>query len=429
MTVKSRSYPTLLFRGHYNETRRGLTEIVYKADPRNRDFYGFETLVSYGHPWPPRKGYSSVNIGGDYSVRRSEQQVTPGYANGRSWIGSPGPSALNYYFDGFVIPNNAVNGVRTSSSLPAPVAGSTMLAQGTKGWARYKPTRSRGGLDQAIGEIHQIPTIYQVKRLREAMLNMRHNQGWERALSKAAGENYLNYVFGWVPLISDLIDLVDNSYKLEARMRQLLRDNDKPVRRSGAVDSSATTSATNTSGSPAGLSYPALASPLYEINERESVTTAYTQDFRFSGRFRYHIVDPRPYSDGKLTIKPREAYQLQRILFGGEFTPETLYNITPWTWLLDWVVPMGDIVNNFVNDAVDNLVADYAYISCHTLTTTTRVVQGKLRNGPPYQTSSVLRQEVKQRTGASPYGFGLTFGDLSPKRLAILAALGFTKLQ
>ncbi len=430
MTIKSRSYRTFSLRSQTNELRQGLNLITSPASPRNADYYGFEELVSEGHIWPPRKG-DHTNSGGAFRMRRIEQAVQPASAEGRAWIGTPGPTTPNYYFLGTLVPNGATTAVYAKANLSSPVSDGGMNAQGTKGWARFKPTASRGGLDQAIGEIHQVPSLYTVKRLREAMLNMRHNQGWGRALSKATGENYLNYVFGWVPLISDLIDLVDNSYKLEARMRQLLKDNDKPVRRRGTIDSSGGVTSVNVTSAPGGgLTYPSLASPLYGIPEVEYRTQTSTLKYWFAGRFRYHIVDPRPYNDGKiLSIKPREAYQLQRILLGGEFTPETLYNITPWTWLLDWVVPMGDIVNNFVNDQVDGLVADYAYTMAHTHVLDERRVTGRLTNGSSYQTTSVKTTEVKQRNGASPYGFGLSFSSFSVKQMAILAALGFTKLQ
>jgi hypothetical protein len=212
-------------------------------------------------------------------------------------------------------------------------------------------------------------------------------------------------------------------------MRQLLKDSGKRVRRNGTIDHSFSSTQSTSSSNPGGKTYPALASGLYEKPETEFVTTSSSTKFSFAGRFMYHIIDPRSFDGGIFAIPSRERYQLQRILFGGEITPQTLYQIMPWSWLIDWVVPIGSIIDNFVNDSVDGLVADYAYVSGHQTTKLERVVQGKLRNGPTYECSSVLLDEVKQRTRASPYGFGLAFSGFSLKRLAILAALGFTKLS
>jgi len=307
-----------------------------------------------------------------------------------------------------------------------------MSGKGTQGWARFKPTASRGGLDQAIGEAHQVPSLFGVKRLKKAFENMLHRQGGGIKLSKAIGSEYLNYQFGWVPLISDLLDTVENAYKMESRMRQLLKDNGKPVRRSGTISSDGGVTQATYGHNSGGASYPALASPLYDGGEDFSRTVTTSLKYWFSAKFRYHIVDPRKYQDGyllSLQVKPREAYQLQRILFGAEVTPETLYNITPWSWLIDWVVPVGDIINNAVNDSVDGLVADYSYVMCHNSTTTVDTVSGKLKEGSPYSCSCTLTSETKQRMAASPYGFGFTLTSLSSKQIAILAALGFTKVR
>lgn len=425
-----RSFTTLAFRGHGSETRKGLNTILFGASPANRDFSGFEEVVSNGHIWPPRKG--DRDNGGAFGLRRIQQQVSPCFTTGRAWVGVPGPNTQNYYFSGQLIPQGAVNGVYTGANLRAAQSNSTLAGKGTIGWARFKPTASRGGLDQAIGEIHQVPTLFGVKKLKKGFENMLRRQGGGIKLSKALGSEYLNYQFGWVPLISDLLDTVENAYKMESRMRQLLKDNGKPVRRSGTISSDGGVTTATSGHNSGGASYPALPTPLYDGGESFSTTVTTSLKYWFSAKFRYHIVDPRKYQDGyllSLQVKPREAYQLQRILFGAEVTPETLYNITPWSWLIDWVVPGGDLINNFVNDSVDGLVADYSYVMCHNSTTTNIVVNGKLQNGGPYSCSSLLTSETKQRMAASPYGFGITLSGLSTKRLAILAALGFTKLQ
>ncbi|DAD50658.1 maturation protein [ssRNA phage SRR6960799_35] len=425
-----RSFSTLAFRGHGNEIRNGFNTVLFGAAPANRDFSGFEEVTSNGHIWPPRKG--DRNSGGAFSLRRIQQEVSPCFATGRAWVGVPGPNTQNYYFKGMLIPQAAVNGVYTGANLRASQSNSTMKGKGTQGWARFKPTASRGGLDQAIGEIHQVPSLFNIRRLKAAFEGALRRHGGRKYLSRVSGQEYLNYQFGWVPIISDLLDVVENAYNLEKRMRQLLKDNGKPVRRRGTISSDGGVTQATSSHNAGGASYPALASPLYDGGEDASRTVTTSLKYWFSAKFRYHIVDPRKYQDGyllSLQVKPREAYQLQRILFGAEVTPETLYNITPWSWLIDWVVPVGDIINNAVNDSVDGLVADYSYVMCHNSTKTHDTVSGKLVNGPPYSCSSLLTSETKQRVAASPYGFGITLSSLSSKQLAILAALGFSKLS
>jgi hypothetical protein len=50
-----------------------------------------------------------------------------------------------------------------------------------------------------------------------------------------------------------------------------------------------------------------------------------------------------------------------------------------------------------------------------------------LKTGPTGPVSQVFRTVYKRRVKAHPYGFGLTDGDLSPRQLAILAALGISR--
>jgi len=160
----------------------------------------------------------------------------------------------------------------------------------------------------------------------------------------------------------------------------------------------------------------------------EKVTES-SSNYWFSGRFRYFI-GPKgaQWALDKVHIPSREDYQLGRILFGIDPTDLHLYyELMPWSWLVDWVVPVGPIIDNFVNDHADNLVADYAYIMAHVSTNEQEVVSGKLVGGPPFSCSYTRISESKQRRYASPYGFGISLTSLSPSRLAILAALGLTR--
>jgi hypothetical protein len=405
---------------------------VIPAEKYRHDFYVLEELVSSGHAWPPKRGQRG-DFGGPFSVRRARWDVNPGWA----YLPDAG---------GFNRAGYACNEVTETShgpfdvlSLPSLISESTMLAEGTKGWAKFKPTRSQGGLDQFFGEIHQIPTVSKIKDLRLAFLDMRGKHGWNIPISwrsrqfvKSGSDNFLNYMFGWVPLISDLRDAARNTILLEKRLKQLFRDNGKAIRRSGLIDSSKNVDVTN-QHDPTGTSgwlFPGIPG-LSEMDKHVTTTTETT--FKFSGRFRYWLTPPKapprgvPFAEG---IPSRERYQLNRILFGGEITPQTLYEVTPWSWLVDWVAPVGDIIGNFVNDSVDNLVADYAYVTAHQKSTTAYVVKAKgdFYGIQPFAASSVLTTELIQRRGASPYGFGLLYSDFSSKQLAILAALGFQKL-
>jgi hypothetical protein len=48
-------------------------------------------------------------------------------------------------------------------------------------------------------------------------------------------------------------------------------------------------------------------------------------------------------------------------------------------------------------------------------------------HGSRYPSTCTYRTVVKQRRRATPFGFGVDFGKLSPKQLSIIAALGLNK--
>jgi hypothetical protein len=126
-------------------------------------------------------------------------------------------------------------------------------------------------------------------------------------------------------------------------------------------------------------------------------------------------------------------------LLGTRLDPEVVYNLVPWTWLLDWFVNFGDVVANASAISSDNLVMQYGYLM---RTTSVRKEltwpQGLWGRRPTGQLASSWKQFLptysqttslvtKQRGKASPFGFGLNPSDFSPDQLAILAALGLSR--
>jgi hypothetical protein len=119
-------------------------------------------------------------------------------------------------------------------------------------------------------------------------------------------------------------------------------------------------------------------------------------------------------------------------------TPEVVWNLLPWSWLIDWFTNIGDIVSNASSNAVDNLTADYAYVM-RTQETVTNYEGWSVVNGTGTPASSTYipaghyssygfnRSITKSRFAASPFGFGTTFNGLSSYQLGIVAALGISR--
>jgi len=152
------------------------------------------------------------------------------------------------------------------------------------------------------------------------------------------------------------------------------------------------------------------------------VTQTDTKKTWFSGEFvyRYPPVDA-------LLVRRMRAYA--RSILGVSLSPDTLWNITPWTWLADWFGNAGDILANVSAISEDDLVMRYGYLMQEVKREISHVHNGVVPTWGtvPRTISGTTTYVVKSRIGASPYGFGMTWDDLSPRQFAILAALGITR--
>jgi len=102
----------------------------------------------------------------------------------------------------------------------------------------------------------------------------------------------------------------------------------------------------------------------------------------------------------------------------------------PWSWLLDWVANIGDVLRNFTMFGPDGLVMHYGYMmSTQKRWTEVTIDQAVLANGEPIAPCwQRFGTELKLRRKASPYGFGIDPAiAFSTRQWAILAALGMTR--
>jgi hypothetical protein len=123
----------------------------------------------------------------------------------------------------------------------------------------------------------------------------------------------------------------------------------------------------------------------------------------------------------------RAALFAKRI--GADLSPETLWNLTPWSWAVDWFSNAGDVISNVDSFQIDGQVMAWGYIMEHTVHRVTYTYKGGTNvDGSPLVVSPVtLVTETKVRRRANPYGFGVSWNDLSPFQISILTALGISR--
>jgi hypothetical protein len=117
-------------------------------------------------------------------------------------------------------------------------------------------------------------------------------------------------------------------------------------------------------------------------------------------------------------------------LYGTTITPDVLWELTPWSWAVDWFTNAGDVINNVTNFSQFGLIMQYGYMM---ETYSTKILNTLDRSGllghedqvPPPSSATIVS---KVRREANPFGFGLSNSSLSLEQIAIAAAVGITLL-
>lgn len=163
---------------------------------------------------------------------------------------------------------------------------------------------------------------------------------------------------------------------------------------------------------------------IYVLSSGAKTLTRETTIWRwFSGSFTYHLP-----SDYKSRNEMRRIAAQATEILGLEITPEVIWNLTPWSWAVDWFANTGDVLSVISDMASDGLVVNYGYLMEKSIVKDTYEKTVRLVGQPTRTYTTVLETERKRRRRATPFGFGLDWDSFSPRQIAITAALGLTKL-
>jgi hypothetical protein len=302
-----------------------------------------------------------------------------------------------------------------------------MFTQGAKGYALARPGQPLANIGQFLVELKDIPRLpralahffskkgaYGIQHHIRELPRMYKRLGFFREL----GSEYLNVEFGWKPFLRDLRDGVSASVGLHEALAQLARDNGTGIRRKRTVSSDVSITETSLTGVGHPPVYPTVPGSLFAGPWKQRDITRESELYTFSGKFRYYIPDI-----GTSAWSKRATLAL----FGLRPTPALLWNVLPWTWLLDWVLNTGTIMSNISENAAENTVSEYACVMGNRYLSKERHIDFGLPGGNRGSCSSLIERMSKARDIASPYGFGLNFEGFSPKQLSILLALGISR--
>jgi len=378
---------------------------------------GSEITRSEGHPFASRKGLS--NVGGPFYNKKTyiaSEIPSLGYAYSY-WVNGPGQAVNVFQTRDYSGPMLAFGPDNASGQFVFPPSAESsdiaLNALGATAIARCKPDNSIASLGSSIGEI-----------MTGGLPHLVGSQSWkERSLkAKNAGSEYLNVQFGWVPLVSDINNFVSAVRQFDTVMKQYERDAGRLVRRRYEFPIVKSEDEVIVNGAPAWVL--GSGGNVAATSGTRTLRKRVTKQQWFSGAFTYHL--PSGY-DSRNAL---DRYRLYADKFVGlNASPETLWELAPWSWAVDWFSNAGDVISNVDSFAIDGQVLVYGYMMEHTITEYTYSMSGvrdsanKELNVSPV----TLVTETKKRVGASPYGFGVSWDGLSPFQISILTALGITR--
>jgi hypothetical protein len=233
----------------------------------------------------------------------------------------------------------------------------------------------------------------------------------EKKLRNVGGE-YLNYQFGIAPLISDVQKLFEalQDPALRKAVKHQLNEEHR-VRKTIAKDVTSTRRILTTS-------------EMSTMNRLTGLTGFVDTDLR------YRIWSSCSFAYYQTTELDRLLNELDQVLGGLGAVPRAIdvWNLLPWSWLVDWFTNINHVVTNLSYLGRDGLYLERGYIMAEYSLTETSVSTGMVL-GRPFVSKGVRSHDRKYRTRASPFGFGLTWKDFSPYQTSILAALGVSRLR
>lgn len=366
-----------------------------------------QEVITEGHPYH-ELGKSRRDIGGDFTSRKIEVEL----------------------YDLEEIPtSNSTGSVRETGSIFANSSVSQLLFADGSGGDGYPSTQSLlaawtpslfqvsdldGFGSNAISLVSPTnPLIDGSTAVAELISGI---PGLPGAQGNLGGE-YLNYTFGIAPTLSDAKKVRSAVQDAETALQQLERDSGRVVRRRyeepPVRDTVVSTANQNPVLSGRFSTFVVRGGPC------KSVTTTSTEKW-FSGAFTYYL----PKEGWRRTLAELDY------LYGVVPDANTAWNLLPFSWLVDWFVDIGAVMQNITNFAGDGLVMQYGYVMARQKRTVEYTVPVNYQTTSGWQ-STIARARVVgttlQRRRATPFGFGIDLSDLSVRQIGILAALGISR--
>ena len=279
--------------------------------------------------------------------------------------------------------------------------------------------RSIASLRATLGDLRSLQTSLGRLKLDKIVFDLKKT-------SKHIPDEYLSYHFGWKQTYKDLMELLKLPEAMSKKYEFLIRRAGKPttfrVKRDFTSALSASVPNFDYNTAPFPNEYDILTKSRIERVTQVRLVINATFDFPTPNSVSFRTKD---YLD-RVGLIPR---------------PTDLYNLTPWTWLLDWFTGLGSYVELIDNMARDDSLINWGFFTAKTSGRLITNRQSKTDNvsrlsifpNPTITTTStvvnnhesVLNYECQIRKDAATALSVKTIAgmNLSPYQLSILGAL------
>lgn len=270
-----------------------------------------------------------------------------------------------------------------------------------------RPTRPDANLGQALVELREFPRL--VNTVREIVTF--------KALRP--GSTYLSYQFGFAPLGQDIARAASSVLNFQKKWKTFLDGSGElhsrkvwaPTKSYSLETKDSTQAMFLVHGLPSASRVWQPGTDSWEVRETASAFCLWEY---FLG---YHGLTP------KLEMYAQKAEKL----LGLTLTPSLIWELAPWSWLVDWFADVGGFIS-YHQDIADYSLAmrragvmyqrEVAYTRRATFTEWGQTV--------PVEHTVFQTQKVR-RKARSPYGIRTNWDELSSFQLSILAALGLSR--
>lgn len=288
-------------------------------------------------------------------------------------------------------------------------------------YAAMKPTKQPFSL---LNMVYELKDLGQMLRSLQEFWSVEAFKKGIRSGLREVGSRSLGQLFGWNPMVNDVLTLVSAGDKIQKRIEWLIRNQGKWVKRRVSLRTLSSTSVSDWTVDYGALAPVLVSQSYYDVPSRQDTLRTIDKIWA-TAEFKYFLPDV------PLGVDPR--YILKRNLWGVRSpSAADLYRAVPWTWLIDWCFGLARVLENCDPGVADRLAARRFYVMREQQVIQVRRARGVLRARDshlpvPVEASCWRRNLYQTRVIGLPFYPGNP-NQLSGMQLAIMGALGLSRL-